>query len=379
MSTQTTELGQGRQHGIAGMAIVDCDFHNSSGGAFARYLPERWQQFLQTTGRRNFDHMGATTQQRPLACRLDALPPNGGVPGSDTDFAREQLLDAYGISYAIMNCLESLASGGSPVEFEIAHARAVNDYNAAEWLPHDPRWLSSVHVAADHPEAAAEEIERCHALDSRFVQVMVSSRSERPQGNPKYWPMFEAAERCGLPVAFHVANSHYNHWTGAGPTEYYYEVHTFFPLPTQTMVASMVFEGLFDRFPNLKIVCTELGWEWAVPLGWRMDASWRVLKSEVAHLQRKPSEYLRDHFWFSTQPCVETEDPRDLYEVYQQFSEFGLGDKLLFATDYPHWDMDSPFEAIPPLLTPEVKADVLGRNAAALLGLELDTSSGAQA
>jgi uncharacterized protein len=379
MTTQTTELGQGRQHGIAGMAIVDCDFHNSSGGAFARYLPERWQQFLATTGRRNFDHMGATTQQRPLACRLDALPPNGGVPGSDADFAREQLLDAYGISYAIMNCLESLASGGSPVEFEIAHSRAVNDYNAAEWLPHDRRWLSSVHVAADHPEAAAEEIERCHALDPRFVQVMVSSRSERPQGNPKYWPMFEAAERCGLPVAFHVANSHYNHWTGAGPTEYYYEVHTFFPLPTQTMVASMIFEGLFDRFPNLKIVCTELGWEWAVPLAWRMDASWRVLKGEVAHLQRKPSEYVRDHFWFSTQPCVETEDPRDLYEVYQQFSEFGLGDKLLFATDYPHWDMDSPFEAIPPLLTPEVKADVLARNAAALLGLELDTSSGAPA
>ena len=95
-------------------------FHNSSGGGFARYLPERWQHFLATTGRRNFDHMGATTQQRPLACRLDALPPNGGVPGSDADFAREQLLDAYGINVRGLNCLESLASGGSPVEFEIA-------------------------------------------------------------------------------------------------------------------------------------------------------------------------------------------------------------------------------------------------------------------
>ena len=372
MTLQTAELPASGQRGLEGLAIIDCDFHNSTGGRFVEHLPERWQHYMRTTGRRNFDQFGSTTQQRPLACRLDAGPPSGGPPGSDPGFAREQLLDEYGLAYAVINNIESAAGGGSPVELEIAHARAINDYNYAEWLPADPRWLASISVAADHAEAAAAEIERCVALSDRFVQVIIGSRSERPQGNPKYWPLFEVAARHGLPVAFHVGNSRYNHWTGVGPTDYYYEIHTQFPMPAQTMLASMVFEGLFERFPTLQIVCTELGWEWAVPFAWRLDATWRVLRDEVPHLTRKPSEYLRDNVWFTTQPGVEPEDPADAYGALEQLEDFGLLDHLLFATDYPHWDMDPPLEAIPPLLSHDAKAKIFADNAVKLLGLKID-------
>jgi predicted TIM-barrel fold metal-dependent hydrolase len=199
----------------------------------------------------------------------------------------------------------------------------------------------------------------------------MGSRGERPYGNPKYWPMYEVAEQHGLPVAFHVGNSKYQHWSGVGPTEYYFEMHTGFPLPAQSMVASMVFEGVFERFPNLKVVCTELGWEWAVSLAWRLDATWRVMKSEVPHLTKPPSEYVRDHFWFSTQPQVEPENPADFFGVCEQLENFGLGEHLMFATDYPHWDMDSPFEAVPPFLSREFKAKMLAGNAAALYGITL--------
>src|SRR4051794_13771714 len=106
MTVQTTELGQGFKHGVEGLTVIDCDFHPSTGGRFLEYLPERWQYFMKTTGRRNFDHFGASTQQRPLACRLDSVPPSGGPPGSDPDFAREQLLDEYGMTYAVLNNLE---------------------------------------------------------------------------------------------------------------------------------------------------------------------------------------------------------------------------------------------------------------------------------
>jgi uncharacterized protein len=379
VSLQLSEAGQGRLRGVEGMAILDTDFHNTSAGRYVEYLPERWRQFVRTTGVRNGNLFGATAQQRPFACRLDAVPPSGGLPGSDPAFAREQLLDEYGLSYAVINNIEPLNSGNAPVDFEIAAARAVNDFNEQEWLSSDHRWLASICVAADQPEAAAEEIDRCAARSDRFVQVIVGSRGERPYGNPKYLPLFEAAARNNLPVAFHTASNRHNHWTGVGPTEYYYEIHSLFPLAAQSMVASMIFEGVFERIPSLRIVCIELGWEWAVPLAWRLDASWRVLRDEVPHLTRKPSEYLRDNFWFSTQPGVEPEDPADFYAVFDQLEQFGLSSHLLFATDYPHWDMDSPFEALPPLLSQEAKEMILGRNAADLWRIDLADPTGGSA
>jgi predicted TIM-barrel fold metal-dependent hydrolase len=89
-----------------------------------------------------------------------------------------------------------------------------------------------------------------------------------------------------------------------------------------------------------------------------------VLREEIAHLERKPSEYVRDHFWFSTQPGVETELPEQFYELYAQWERAGLAGRLMFSSDYPHWDMDSPFEAVPRGLSREVKERILYSNAA---------------
>jgi len=107
-----------------------------------------------------------------------------------------------------------------------------------------------------------------------------------------------------------------------------------------------------------------------------MDASWRVLKDEVPHLQRKPSDYVRQHFWFSTQPM---EEPRNLewsYDVWELFESFGLGDKLMYSSDYPHWDFDAPTESVSEALPLETRKKVLGENASALFGVPLLPDSG---
>jgi predicted TIM-barrel fold metal-dependent hydrolase len=361
--------------GIEGLAIIDCDFHNSNVGRLEQYLSPRWREYAAMMGRRHIESMGCTTQGRPLACRLDTFPADGGPPGSDRELAREQLLDEYGLTAAVINNLEVAVSGNAPVEFEIDLARATNDCHLEEWLAYDERFVASINVPLDHPEAAAKEIERCCEMSDRFVQVILGSRGERPQGNPKYWPMYEAAAHYNIPVAYHVGVSKYHHWSGAGPIEYYFEIHTGFPQPMQAAMSSLIFEGVFDRFPTLKIVAVELGWEWAVPFAWRLDSSWRVMRSEVPHLQRKPSDYVRDHFYFSTQPQVEPENPVDFFGVCEQFEEFGLTENLMFATDYPHWDMDSPFEAIPPFLPRDFKEKILATNASKLYGIDLDRVS----
>ena len=58
----------------------------------------------------------------------------------------------------------------------------------------------------------------------------------------------------------------------------------------------------------------------------------------MPHLKRPPSEYLREHFWFTTQPIEEPEDPDHLVEMFDWIG----WDRMLFSTDYPHWDFDDP-------------------------------------
>ena len=57
-----------------------------------------------------------------------------------------------------------------------------------------------------------------------------------------------------------------------------------------------------------------------------------------------PSEYLREHFWFTTQPIEEPEDPEHLAFA---FDALGMVDRIMFSTDYPHWDFDAPSQTLP--------------------------------
>ena len=75
----------------------------------------------------------------------------------------------------------------------------------------------------------------------------------------------------------------------------------------------------------------ESGFSWAPSLGWRMDKQWQRMRKETPHLTRPPSEYLREHFWFCTQPMEEPEDPSHLYDVLDWIG----WDRLMFSSDYP--------------------------------------------
>jgi predicted TIM-barrel fold metal-dependent hydrolase len=357
--------------GFEGLTIIDCDTHNEPGTRLLEYLPEKWRQYMELVGLRSIPTEAAVrTPVRPMSNRLDSFPPSGGPPGSDPDFTREQLLDEYGISAALINNI-SLGGGNIPYDLELAMVRAINDYNE-EWIEADPRWLISISTSIIDTEWNVREILRCREKSDRYVQIWMDPHRERPAGNPANWPIYELAAELDIPVNFHVSGRpKHRIMSGVGPTTYYTETRTVLDTLAQPVVASLIFEGVLDRWPNLKVGLIEMDWTWVVPMAWRLDASWRVLRDEVPDLQRKPSEYLRDNFWFSTQPGVETERPHQVYEVFEQFERNGFGDKLMFASDYPHWDMDSPFDATPRRLPREVKKRILSQNAAALYGLEL--------
>src|SRR5437016_4853366 len=90
----------------------------------------------------------------PYAARIDAMPPAGGIPGSDLSFMREQLLDRWEIEYAVLHCLYNLWSVQNE-DFALALARAVNDWTLAEWLEREPRLRAAIVVPINNTERAA--------------------------------------------------------------------------------------------------------------------------------------------------------------------------------------------------------------------------------
>ena len=347
-------------------AMIDADIHNTvpSDKALLPYLPEHWRRYCERFGYRNYRYSGSYFPRvSPAAARTDAWPPNGKPPGSDLPFLREQLLDLWSIEVGILNpivdenCPSQLHS-----EYGAALATAINDWQIDEWLDPEPRLRASMVVPSEDGELAAAEIDR-RAGDRRFVQVLLLARTSEPLGRRKYWKMYEAAQRHRLPIGVHFGGLGGHAITGAGWPYFYLEDHVGMPQTFQAHIISLVFEGVFERFPELKIVLIEGGLAWLPPLMWRMDRAWERLRAEVPHVRRPPSEYVREHFWITTQPM---EEPPNRSHFPQLLNQLDMNDKLMFATDYPHWDFDAPDSAFPVRLPSDLEQKFMAGNARAL-------------
>ena len=101
-------------------------------------------------------------------------------------------------------------------------ARAVNEWQLAEWLAGDPRLRGSIVVAAQDPERAAAEIDRV-GHRPEFVQVLQPVRMRAPLGTRAFWPIYAAAERHGLALAVYAGGASGNPVTPVGSPSYYLE------------------------------------------------------------------------------------------------------------------------------------------------------------
>ena len=340
--------------------LIDCDIHNTpAAGALMRYLPQRWREYHQRFGRPEYS--GAYyPKASPNAARTDAWPPSGGRPGSDLAFLRAQLLDAWPIEYGILNTLVTIRN--QLRDYDAALAQAFNDWQLAEWLEPEPRLRASLVVPCDDGDLAAAEVDRL-GDDPRFVQILLPVRTSELLGKRRYWKLYEAAVRHDLPIGIHFGGGGGYPITGAGWPSYYIEDHCGMAQSFQAQLISLVCEGVFEHFPTLKVVLIEGGFAWLPALKWRLDRSWRRLRDEVPHLRELPSEYIDRHIWLTTQPM---EEPAQPAHFLQLLDELGGADRLLFATDYPHWDFDAPDQALPVRLAPDVERKIMSENAESL-------------
>jgi uncharacterized protein len=348
--------------------VIDCDSHNLPTLDDLRpFLSRRWREYLDTFGLRTPGEMGIV-RARWMASRADSWAPSGKPPGSDPEFFIAQLLDGERIDIAILNSImmsvQQFVGGNQPQGLTNAMMAATNDWVAAEWLDRDPRLRASICTPFEDPESLVAEARRW-AHDPRFVQIQIPYRTQRPLGQKRYWDLYELSVERGAPLAMHPGSTGNNLITGAGWASFYYEDHVGLPQALQNQMASMVCEGVFERFPTLKIVIQEGGWSWVAPFLWRFDRLFEQLHREVPHLERRPSEYIRDHFWFTTQPIEEPPEPA---WFDQALDALDMPGRLLYSSDYPHWDFDPP-SALPVGLDEELRRGILGLNARAVYAL----------
>jgi predicted TIM-barrel fold metal-dependent hydrolase len=348
--------------GVVAVEIVDADVHPLPRGPeeLREYLPDPWRQ-VPAQLISSYPLVLYLPPTQPL--RRDAIGPNGEVPGSDPDFSYAQLVEQAGVDLAVL--LPLVRNHANP-DYESALCQATNEWLAATWLSAynaHGRYRGSINVCAADPRTAAREIERW-AGHPTFVQVRLNAYAGLPYGDPFYDPIYEAATRSGHPVAVHFSKgAGMSLLTPAGFSSYFFEHHALYPVTYAAHVVSLVCNGTFDRFEDLRFVFVEGGFGWVLPLLWRLENNWDALAREVP-ARRRPTEYLRDHVRFTSQP-IEEPERRDLLKVLDWIDAEHL---LLFSSDYPHWDFDDPKQIVH-RMPKESRRRIFRDNALELYGL----------
>jgi predicted TIM-barrel fold metal-dependent hydrolase len=348
------------------MKLIDVDVHNElkSHKDLLPYLAEPWKSRVDTSG---FGMLSGGYWSPVGVFRKDCLPPSGGPAASDPDYLVEDLVEPYNMEYIILTGSLSNISIAYDPDFAAAVCSAYNDYLIAEWLPRHKSFKGAMLVATQDPLLAAKEIDRV-AGHPDIVEVIMASAAKAPLGQRQYHPIYEAAERQGLPVAIHPGGEGGGGTpapTAAGYPTRYLEWHTCLSQNYMAHLVSLVCEGVFEKFPRLKFVMLEGGIAWLPHLMWRLDKNYKGLRSSVPWLKRMPSEYIRDHCFFSTQPVEEPNNPKDLITLFDMIDAENF---LLFSSDYPHWDNDVP-TAIMKNLSPAARNKIFYENAKKLFQL----------
>ena len=316
---------------------IDCDIHPAMPNARALlpYMDEYWREHMLRRGleRENFDLM-AFPVNAPINARPDWKLAKG-PPGSSLSDMQAHVLDPMETGIAICNVLHG-AQAMMSEDLSAALCRGVNNWIAAEWLDRDPRLRASILVPQHSGELAAEEIERM-AGDRRFVQVMMLSMAELPLGRRQTWPIYRAAEKHGLPIGIHAGSSFRHPPSAGGWGSTLLEDYVSYAEGFAGALNSLLAEGVFQKFPDLMVVLMESGVTWLPASMWRINKTWRGVRSEVPWLNKLPGDIIRARVRLTMQPLDTPPDEAGLTAVLEQL---GSEDMLLFASDYPHWQYD---------------------------------------
>jgi uncharacterized protein len=217
-------------------------------------------------------------------------------------------------------------------------------------------------------DAAVAETRRV-ILDLKFKGIFVRPNpvKDRTIDDPYYDPLYTIVEELRVPLMVHEGSGAYLPTAGADrfPGHWFFTHTVSHPFEQMLASLSLICKGTLERHPRLQVVFLESGAGWLPYWLWRMDEHREILPFQVPWLKMKPSDYFRRQCYISCEP-----DEDRLGATIEAIGE----DRLLFASDYPHWD--AKLSGSPQVImdrtdiSVDAKKKIMGQNAARLLRLD---------
>ncbi len=289
-------------------------------------------------------------------------------PGMEDPLQRLPDMDEEGIDVAIIfgTPIALTVNGLQDKGLAAAICHGVNQW-LVEYCSAAPKRLKGVGlIPCQDPPVAARELEYLAA--NGIVSAMLPNNVYGINlGDRRFDPIYAAAEQIGMPLSVHPQTGHDGQYgvsgvMGAGSErmEKYSYVHmTAFPFELMIALMHHVGEGVFDRFPRLKIAYMEGGCGWIPFWAQRLDEHFEKLRPQWSDCQRKPSEIIK-----SEQVAFTCEPEEDILPYV--LDTIGAS-QVMYASDYAHWDSEYPesVKLIDHVLgaREDLKPLVLGQNA----------------
>ncbi len=286
-----------------------------------------------------------------MGIHKDGAPFMTLTPGMFDYDLRIRAMDKAGVDIAIVSLTSPNVFWGSGRQ-SLEAARLVNDDMAAQQRRYPDRIRFLCSLPWQHAKLAVAELKRaCDELGAVGVMQMASVDGVSLT-DPAFAPVWREIDRRALPVLIHPS---------APPGTKYLDVMKYnliasvgFMFDTSLAVSRMIFDGFFDRYPDLKLIAAHGGG--ALPyIAGRLDICYDNMPAARQRIGQRPSRYLKRIYYDSV--------------VFQQKSlelalEVGGADRVLYGSDYPHniGDMKGCLARVN-ALAPRVRDKVRGGNA----------------
>jgi len=318
--------------------------------------------------------LGGVEHQAAELFMQPEIPYMEGCPLASYDtHARVKLLDDWGVDAGVVfPTIGILWDKPEDPDLAMAYARAYNNWQWDFASPALNRILPIAHIPLYDVDLALEELRRCLKLGFKGMFLAPEPVGGKRPSHPDFDPLWQELVEADLPICVHLIvrfnralNLSATNWWNP-ETEPMNTVFSFALGGTMQLIpatSALICDGLFDRFPKLKVAIVESGAGYASYLMDRLDEKYERFGNLIP-LKRKPSEYMRENFWFVMDPSERSIDSQcDL-----------LGeDHFLWGSDYPHIDshidaMQEVHSALAPMS--EYRRNlVLGGNARGLFNL----------
>ena len=272
---------------------------------------------------------------------------------------RLEEMDSINVDVHVLSTWTQLYNYHLPAEVGIATCKDCNDYVVEMVKARPQRFAGLATLPMQDIGAAISELERSMNLGLKGAQIN-DHVNGRTYDEPEFTPFWQAVEQMGALILFHQVENE----TMVEARTRKYGLGNAIGNPADRVVtfASLVFGGVMDKFPDLKL-CLAHGGGFTCYGAARMDRGWQVRSEAREHLQQPPSKYL-SRFYYD---CLTHSEAMLRYVI----DTAGI-DRVFLGSDWPY-DMgfDSPVEWVNNLksLTQEEKDAILWKNLESVLGI----------